>query len=185
MNSEFWFHPRRLPFWVTSVCGIRSITCATHLASSLIRFFSVCFSFPSHHSLTFSPSQHAQVFLFFFSLLFLAFPMSTVGNSPCQDDGDALLDMDNDNDYVSKLAGLTSGSSKDTASSWSPATPSALSRPSGLPLDAIAKLTHDKLQCNPEFMKHMNLVDILLTRETKVPSKCKSFFFYSIPTDLF
>ena len=155
--------------------GTLSYLCHS-LSKLTFHFFSVRFSFPSHHSLTLSPSQHAQVFLFF-PLLFLAFPMSTVANSPCQDDGDTLLDMDDDDDdYASKLAGLTSGSSKDTASSWSPATPSALSQPLGLPLDAIAKLTHDELQCNPEFMKHVNLVDILLTREMKVPSKCKFFF---------
>lgn len=35
---------------------------------------------------------------------------------------------------------------------------SKISKPSGLPIDTIARLTHDELQHNPEFMKHVNLV---------------------------
>ena len=59
--------------------------------------------------------------------------MSMVANSPCQDE-DEWLDLDNDenDDDTSKLIGTGT-----TSSSCAPVTPSALSQPSGLPVDSI------------------------------------------------
>jgi hypothetical protein len=69
--------------------------------------------------------------------------------------------VDDDLDSVSEFrpsstsAVLTSGSKILTADSQ-------ISVPSGLPLDTIARLTHDELCHNPKFMRHVNLVDALL-----------------------
>lgn len=103
--------------------------------------------------------------------------MSTVANSPCQDE-DERLDLDDDDDddeNASKLIGTGASSS-----SRAPVTPSALSQPSGLPVDSIAALTHDELQRNSEFMKYVRLVDILLAQGAKGPSNGKFFFCFSI-----
>ena len=53
---------------------------------------------------------------------------------------------------------------------------SAISYPSGLPNDVISHLTHDELLKNPEFVKYVNTVEVLLHREKvdKVPPNRKS-----------
>jgi hypothetical protein len=109
--------------------------------------------------------------------------MSTVANSPCRDEDEPLdeplMDLDgdddDDDDYASKLIGTGTGTT--SASSCAPATPSVLSQPSGLPITAIAGLTHDELRRNEEFMKYVRIVDALLAT-----SKRTFFFsFLSIP----
>ena len=50
-----------------------------------------------------------------------------------------------------------------------PPTP-PVSMPSRLPIETIAWLTHNKLCHNPEFMKHLSLVDALLLNTRLTPS---------------
>ena len=73
-----------------------------------------------------------------------------------------------------------------SASTSSLVTPSssAISYPSGLSDDVIYRLTHNELLKNPEFVKYINTVDVLLHRDKvdKVPSNCKSSHLFFKPT---
>src|SRR6266702_2925440 len=117
------------------------------------------------------------IFLLVFSLVFSSFSprflfflskyMSTTG-ALLQDGNDGPLmewdDDDNDNDDVSEShvsQGISKTPSTFTASSQSLATSSQLSQPSGLPIDTIARLTHDELKHNPEFMRCLGMVNLL------------------------
>src|SRR6266702_5431592 len=117
------------------------------------------------------------IFLLVFSLVFSSFSprflfflskyMSTTG-ALLQDGNDGPLmewdDNDNDNDNVSEShvsQGISKTPSTFTASSQSLATSSQLSQPSGLPIDTIARLTHDELKHNPEFMRCLGMVNLL------------------------
>ena len=48
--------------------------------------------------------------------------------------------------------------------------------PFRLPIETIARLTHDELRHNPEFMKHLSLVDALLLNAQLTPSSEFRFF---------
>ena len=70
---------------------------------------------------------------------------------------DGRLDMDNvqeDAHYCPLLGVMTSLTSSLPSSSL-------ISSPSGLAVDMIVWLTHDELHLNPEFMKHIHMVDAL------------------------
>ncbi len=108
-------------------------------------------------------SSFSPRFLFF---LFLSKYMSTTGALQDGNDGPLMEwdDNDNDNDNVSEFhvsQGISKTPSTFTASSQSLATSSQLSQPSGLPIDTIARLTHDELKHNPEFMRCLGMVNLL------------------------
>jgi hypothetical protein len=105
--------------------------------------------------------------------------MSAVADNTCEEDDRVDLNGDpddDDTDDVDASLAITARrpsrpqSPNASASSWSLATPSVISRPSGLPVDAIAHLTHDELLVNATFMKYVNTVDVLLNIREKVPS---------------
>ena len=60
--------------------------------------------------------------------------------------------------------------------------PSLMSSPSGLAVDTIARLTHDELCLNPEFMKYVRMVDALqeLLGLREKTSKRKFFFAFVV-----
>ena len=78
---------------------------------------------------------------------------------------------------------LSMNTSASTSSLVTPSS-SAISYPSGLPDDVIYCLTHDELLKNPEFVKYVNTVDVLLHQDKvdKVPSNCKSSHLFFKPT---
>jgi hypothetical protein len=101
--------------------------------------------------------------------------MSAFGDAdpPIEDDG---LDDAMDNAMDGGLdSDLDDGASSffPSASASSRVPDSQISLPSGLPIDAIAWLTHDELRHNPEFMKHLSLVDALLLNVRSTPSASK------------
>lgn len=52
-----------------------------------------------------------------------------------------------------------------------------------LPPDSVARLSHDELRCNPEFMKYVNLVDaLLLTVRSNTLSPNGELFIFPIHT---
>ena len=133
---------------------------------------------------------------FFLSLSLSVFSfMSTITNTPCEDED--LVDLnESDSDLPNLDASASLVSSKPashppslnvSASSFSLATPSSssLSLPSGLPVTTISRLTHDELRVNAEFMKYVNMVDVLLNIWEKSPSNGEylpppPFFFLTI-----
>ena len=58
---------------------------------------------------------------------------------------------------------------------------SPLSTPSGFSIEAIKRLTHDELCHNAEFMRQVNLVDLLLARSNSSPAYSTSLFYFSLP----
>jgi hypothetical protein len=117
-----------------------------------------------------SPLQHFFLSPVLFSSHLLSFffshPMSTLNNEDLVNYDSLDEGMDNLSEYCPSSVGPSAGSIPRTADS------SQVSMPSGLPLEMIVRLTHDKLQHNPEFMKHLSLVDtLLLIRSTPSPHK--------------
>lgn len=55
---------------------------------------------------------------------------------------------------------------------------SLLSTPSGFSIEAIKRLTHDELCHNAEFMRQVNLVDLLLARSNSSPAYSTSLIFF-------
>jgi hypothetical protein len=105
----------------------------------------------------------ASCFFFLLSLL-SRFMSASTSHPPPQDDSAFNWDDDDDDDEDDNLSGSGGGhiSSTVTSGGSHPATPSSLiSQPSGLPINAIAALTHDELRHNPEFMKYVSLVSSL------------------------
>jgi len=110
-------------------------------------------------------------------------------------DDEPTLDFDEDDDdvSVSLLSRERNISATASASTRSLATPSQHSRPSGVLINTIARLTHDELTHNPEFMRNVNMVvslQELLSLRQKSPmsngelSPLPSFYltFFSAPT---
>ncbi|KAH9170975.1 hypothetical protein EDB89DRAFT_2071275 [Lactarius sanguifluus] len=77
-------------------------------------------------------------------------------------DNEPFLNFDCVDDNLSAFRSCApSGAFSATASTRSLATPSQISQPSGLPITTIARLTHDELTHNPEFMKYVEMVSHL------------------------
>ncbi|KAF8266666.1 hypothetical protein EI94DRAFT_1802865 [Lactarius quietus] len=107
--------------------------------------------------------------------------MSTTAGGEDEPDVDVLADNDDDDDDVYPSPSQVSGkcpsrpsSMSAPSSNWTVATPSSLSQPSGLPAVAIAGLTHDELCLNVEFLKYINLVDVLLKMWEQPPAHSPS-----------
>lgn len=101
--------------------------------------------------------------------------IADIGNDADNDMGD---DADDDADdmsasHMSQPRHVSYPSSAITCAS-SQSLKTQLSQPSGLPIDSIARLTHDELRHNAEFIKYVDLVDhlqeLLAIRNTK--TKC-------------
>jgi hypothetical protein len=132
--------------------------------------------------LVFLSSRLFSSLLVFSSLLislFLGFFMSTLLPDP-----EPALDLDDlDDDDLDSVSHLSWGknashlSAVGSASTQSLATPSQLSQPSGLPIDSIARLTHNELCYNLEFMRNVNIIvslqELLSLRQKSLTSKCE------------
>ena len=115
-------------------------------------------------------------------------PSFSVMSTLFDDNEEPLLnfdDMDNEDNEVFRSCGPSAAFSA-TASTRSLGTPSSLlSQPSGLAVEVIARLTHDELTQNPEFMKYVDMVSHLqellnLRRNPSTTANCEypRFFFF-------
>ena len=148
------------------------------------RFLSLTPTFPhSHHALPY-------FYLFFFPSHSLSLALMSATGSEYED----RIDLDGSDDDPDAPPHVSAAkptfrrpSMNASASTSSLVTPSssAISYPSGLPDDVISRLTHDELLKNPEFVKYVNTVEVLLHREKvdKVPPNRKSLphLFYKPP----
>ena len=148
------------------------------------RFLSLTPTFPhSHHTLPY-------FYLFFFPSHSLSLALMSATGSEYED----RIDLDGSDDDPDAPPHVSAAkptfrrpSMNASASTSSLVTPSssAISYPSGLPDDVISRLTHDELLKNPEFVKYVNTVEVLLHREKvdKVPPNRKSLphLFYKPP----
>ena len=145
-----------------------------HTRADLVHFFCL-FVFLSPPTSTNTPPAVFRSLSSSFSL------MSAV---PCEED--YLPESDVDDDLPMDPLPSRPPSVNASASSSSLATPSsAISQPSGLPVATIARLTHDELRVNTEFMRYVNMVNFLLNNMwEKTPANRKSLIFPPFPTFL-
>ncbi|KAF8259166.1 hypothetical protein EI94DRAFT_1813809 [Lactarius quietus] len=109
--------------------------------------------------------------------------MSNSANIPGDNERKDLLEDDNNDVEASQLFGQhpSCPSTMDPSSSnWSLASPPSISQLSGLPTPVIAGHTHNKLHLNSEFMRYMNMVNILLNMRDK-PAVTHKFRISSSP----
>src|SRR5882757_7938467 len=131
-----------------------------HNANVGFVFFSFC-SFSTHSP---SPSHPPSSVLRPPFSFHLPSPSFSVMSTLFDDNEEPLLnfdDMDDEDDDEFRSCAPSAAFSA-TASTRSLGTPSSLlSQPSGLAIEVIARLTHDELTQNPEFMKYVDMVSHL------------------------
>ena len=151
-------------------------------------FFFVIVFFPSLLLPSLPPHSSPLIFSSFPLTHFLSLTLMSTVESEHED----RIDLDGSDDDLDPPPHISAAkpafrhlSMNTSASTSSLVTPSssAISYPSGLPDDVIYCLTHDELLKNPEFVKYVNTVDVLLhwDKVDKVPSNCKSSHLFFKP----